>query len=384
VPTDEQRAAIETEAAALQRSLDLTSGPIWRAVLFDRGADAAQRLLIVVHHLAVDGVSWRILLPDLEAAHTDAAAGRPVRLAPVPTPFARWARALAAEAGRPERAGEMPLWTRVLSSGAPLPTQRPLDPRRDVGATARDVTIRLSPERTAPLLTWVPASFAGTVNDVLLTALALAVADVHHRDGAADREPGRGVVVALESHGRHDELGGDLDLSRTVGWCTNVVPVALDPGAIDLAEALSGGPATGEAVRRTQAALRAVPGGGLGYGLLRHLDPTAGPALAALPAPPIQFNYLGRFGYPEATDWSYAPEADDLDIGADPAMPTSYHLTVDAQTEDRPEGPDLSATWTWPDGALAEATVHDLAATWQRALDALTAHADERRRRDQA
>jgi len=124
-----------------------------------------------------------------------------------------------------------------------------------------------------------------------------------------------------------------------------------------------------------QASLRAVPDAGLRYGLLRHLDPDAGPALAARPVPPIQFNYLGRFAHPDAADWSYAPEGDDLPIGVDPAMPATYHLTVDAQTEDRPGGPRLSATWTWPDTALADDVVHGLSATWRRTLTALTTRA---------
>ena len=176
------------------------------------------------------------------------------------------------------------------------------------------------------------------------------MAEVRQRHGEA---AARGVVVALESHGRHGDVLGGLDLSRTVGWFTNVVPVHLDPGPVDLAEAFAGGPAAGRAVRRVQAALREVPDGGLGYGILRHLDPDAGPVLAGLPVPPIQFNYLGRFDHPAAADWSYAPEGDDLDVGTDPRMPAAHHLTVDAQTEDRPDGPELTATWTWPATALA-------------------------------
>jgi amino acid adenylation domain-containing protein/non-ribosomal peptide synthase protein (TIGR01720 family) len=368
---DRLRAAIAEHARAAQDRLDPDGGAMLQAVWFDAGAAAPGRLLLVVHHLAVDGVSWRILLPDLEAAYAAAVAGRPVELDPVPTPFGQWARALTGEASRPERESELPRWTDLLRSGAPLPGSRRLDPGRDLASTVRDVTVRLPAERTAPLLTWVPAAFAGTVNDVLLTALGLAVADVRRRHPGPDAGERDGVVVALEAHGRQDELVGGADLSRSVGWFTSVVPVALHPGAVDLADALAGGPAAGAAVRRVQAQLRDLPDGGVGHGLLRYLNPRTGPALAGLETPAIQFNYLGRFAYPEATDWAYAPEADAVDIGTDPAMPATYPLTVDAQTEDHPGGPELSATWTWPQAVLPEPVVRDLAETWLRALDAL-------------
>ena len=368
VPEDaDLRAAIAPEARAAQERLDPAAGVLVRAVWFDAGTRPG-RLLLVVHHYAVDWVSWGILVPDLEAAWRD---GTPPAL--VPTSFRRWSRLLAERAADPAREAELPLWTSILDGGAPLPVDRPLDPARDVAANARQLTVGLPPEGTAPLLT---LGAAATVDEALLTALAVAVAHWRRRRG----DHGDGVLVAREGHGRQEHLAGGADLSRTVGWFTSLFPVLLDPGPVDLDEALAGGPAAGVTLDRVRAHLGAIPDHGLGFGLLRHLNPRTAPALAARGVPPIEFNYLGRFDFPDATDWAFAPETDALDIGVDAGMPQRYVLSVNAHTENRPHGPELRATWIWPDGVLAEEAVRDLAGTWLRALSGLTRFAKENER----
>jgi non-ribosomal peptide synthase protein (TIGR01720 family) len=353
-------AVVSREARVAQDALDPDAGVMVRAVWFDAGPGRPGRLLLVAHHLVVDGVSWRILIPDLAAAWRDG----PGALAPVGTPFAYWAARLAERAADPDQAAELPLWTEILDGGGPPALAGgalAVDRARDVIATARSVTLTLPAESAAPLLGKVPAALGASVNDVLLTGLALA---------AADRRAGT-LLVALEGHGREEQVAGDADLSRTVGWFTSVFPVRLDLGPVDVAEALAGGPAARAAVARIRSHLARIPDSGTGYGLLRYLNPRTAPDLAARPAPPIQFNYLGRFDFPEAADWAYAPEMDAVDIGADPAMPMDYALTVNAHAEDRPGGPVLSATWEWPAALLTEETVRDLAEAWFRALEAL-------------
>jgi len=229
-------------------------------------------------------------------------------------------------------------------------------------------------DRTAPLLSRVPAAFGATVNDVLLTALALAVADWRRRMDVPS--PGNSVLVDLEGHGRQEELAGNADLSRTVGWFTSVVPVRLDPGAVDLADALAGGPALDEALARIREHLTALPSAGVGHGLLRHLNPVTGPELARHGEPQIQFNYLGRFGLPEATDWSWAAESEAAELGDDPGMPMSHALTVNALTEDRAGGPEFVASWSYASGVLTEEATRDLAETWFRVLRALVDRAE--------
>ncbi|MEW2131539.1 non-ribosomal peptide synthase/polyketide synthase [Streptomyces sp. NPDC005435] len=375
------REAIARHAARARDGLDPDGGAMVQAVWFDAGPGRPGRLLLLVHHLVIDGVSWRVLLPDLAAAWADLRAGRPPQLAPVETSFGRWSRLLAAHATDPARTGELPRWRAELAPGAGLPPARPLDPARDTVETTRYLSLTLPPDITGPLLGRVPAAFGATVNDVLLTAFALAVADWRRRALDAGNAGGA-VLVDLEGHGREEELAGDADLSRTVGWFTSVVPVRLDPGDIDPADALAGGPALDAALAAIGRHLADLPASGIGHGLLRHLNPETGPLLAELDEPQIEFNYMGRFGHAEAADWSYAPEEDAADLDADPAMPMSHALTLNALTEDRADGPRLNAHWAWAARLLTEDAVDDLARTWFRALEALVRRADARTETD--
>ncbi|MFS8202197.1 amino acid adenylation domain-containing protein [Streptomyces sp. CWNU-52B] len=383
----ELRTAVLDGAHAARSALDPAAGVMVRAVWFDAGAEPG-RLLLMAHHLVTDGVSWRVLLPDLETAWRAVEAGRPAELPPVDTSFRTWARRLAELAQDPAREAELPFWTGVLEGAAPLPLKSPLDPVRDTVGTVRRLELRLPAEHTGPLLSTVPSAFTANVNDVLLTGLSLAVADWRRRhDGG---RPGGAVLVDLEGHGRDEEVAGqaagqtagqtagDVDLSRTVGWFTSVFPVLLDPGPVDLDAALDGGPAVEEALDRTRQHLASLPANGVGYGMLRHLNPRTAPVLAGFAAPSIEFNYLGRFGIPEATDWSYAPEEDVSDIGPEPDMREGHALGINVVTEDRADGPVLAAHWSWPEAVLDEEAVHDLARTWFHALKALVARAATR------
>ncbi|MFD9959505.1 non-ribosomal peptide synthase/polyketide synthase [Amycolatopsis sp. NPDC058986] len=365
---------IAEHARATRDRLDPDAGAMLRATWFDAGPEEPGRLLILIHHLVIDGVSWRVILPDLAAAWEAVSAGRTPELSPVDTSFRRWSEALAERAVDATRASELARWKSVLSGGAPIPVDRPLDHTRDVEGTLRSLSLTLPPELTGPLLGRVPAAFRATVNDVLLTGLALAVADWRQRHGGG---AATAVLVDLEGHGREEELAGGADLSRTVGWFTSVVPVCLDAGPVDLADAFAGGAAAGAALDRVRSHLDELVASGVGFGLLRYLNPETGRELAGLPAPQIEFNYMGRFGHPEATDWSYAPEADAADLGADPGKPVTHSLTVNALTEDRAGGPELGAYWSWPDAVVTEESVRDLAETWFRALGALIRRADD-------
>ncbi|MFJ9899223.1 non-ribosomal peptide synthase/polyketide synthase [Streptomyces sp. NPDC091280] len=369
------RAAIAHHAQAARDGLDPDSGAMVRAVWFDAGPGQAGRLLILVHHLVIDGVSWRVLLPDLATAWAAVRGGRTPELAPVELSFARWSRLLGTRAGDPAAEDELPWWTSALAEGADLPLARALDPARDTVATTRYLSLTLPADLTEPLLSRAPAAFGATVNDVLLTAFALAVGDWRTRTLGAP-QPGGPVLVDLEGHGREERLAGDADLSRTVGWFTSVVPVRLDPGQADVADAFAGGPALDTAVARVREHLAALPMAGVGHGLLRHLNSGTGPLLAQLAEPQIEFNYMGRFDRPAAADWSYAPEDDAADLDADPGQPMSHALTLNAITENRPEGPELSAHWAYAAELLTEERVQDLARTWFRALEAVVRRAE--------
>ncbi|WP_405994732.1 non-ribosomal peptide synthase/polyketide synthase [Streptomyces sp. NBC_00986] len=371
---DELRAAISRHAEAARAGLDPDAGVMVRAVWFDAGPGQPGRLLILVHHLVIDGVSWRVLLPDLATAWAAVRGGGTPELAPVEMSFGRWSRLLGTRATDPATEDELPWWTSALAEGAELPLARPLDPARDTVATTRHVSVSLPADVTGPLLSRAPAAFGATVNDVLLTAFALAVGDWRTRTLGAEQQGGP-VLVDVEGHGREEQLAGDADLSRTVGWFTSVVPVRLDPGEAELADAVTDGPALDAALARVREHLTALPTAGIGHGLLRHLNPETGARLAQLGEPQIEFNYMGRFDRPAAADWSYAPEDDAADLDADSGQPMSHALTLNAITEDRPEGPELSAHWAYAAELLTEEQVQDLARTWFRALEAVVRRA---------
>jgi pristinamycin I synthase-2 len=316
-----------------------------RAVWYDAGPDRPGRLLLTIHHLAVDAVSWGIVRADL------AAAWRGDELPPSGTPFRHWARLLHREAEA--RGAELNLWRRTLA--APTPGVRHPDPARDVVGSLRHLTRVLAPEPTADLLTTVPAAFRTGPEDVLLAALALAFARGRQHPA---------LLVDIERHGR-EELAEGVDLSRTVGWFTSVVPARLDLTGLDL-----GDPA--QILRGVKEQLRAVPDHGIGHGLLRHLNPETGPLLAALQTPALGFNYLGRTSGERSDDWSIAPEElpGTLALGThhDPALPVAHGLEITAVAG--VEG--LRATWSWVPGIWSEDEVSALADLWSEALTALS------------
>ena len=366
-------ACMVEQAEAAQARLEPEAGLMLQAVWFDAGPEQAGRLLLTIHHLAVDGVSWRILVPELAAAFEAIAAGRQPELEPCGTSFRHWAQRLCAAAREAGRLEELPYWKATLSEPDALPRDQPLEPKEDSIASVRHLTLRLPADVTVSLLTTVPAAFHGRVNDVLLTALVVAVAAWRRR-----RAQGKGsnaVLIDLESHGR-EELFEGLDLTRTVGWFTSLFPVWLDAGGLDLEEALRGGAALGEALKRIKEQLRRVPGGGLGYGLLRYLNPETAAALSGLASPQIGFNYLGRFGGSEAAGWGIAPEAGAVlgVSGSDSELPPAHALEVNAVTLEERDGPQLSATWSWSGALLSEEAVSDLARGWFGALEALVRH----------
>jgi amino acid adenylation domain-containing protein/non-ribosomal peptide synthase protein (TIGR01720 family) len=362
------RDVIKAEADVAWGELDPGTGQIMRAVWFDAGEDPGQ-LLLAVHHLAVDGISWRVLLPDLAAAWEAYEAGKDIDLEPVGTSFRTRARRLA-EAVRIE---ELPLW--LHDQPDPPLAERPVNPS-DIVANSGTLTVALPAGSTAALLTEVPEAFRAGINDVLLTGLALAVVDWRRRNG---RGHSTNVLIDLEGHGREDMFDG-VDLSRTVGWFTSMYPVHLDPKVNDWAGIWAGGPAAGQALKHVKEQLRAVPDNGIGYGLLRYLNAETAPELAELPVPQIGFNYLGRLdlvGDNETADWGLMPDADEVSGGNDPQMPVPHLLDLNAVARDGGEGTQLVATWTWAGGLLTEREVRDLAQTWFRALDALLDHARE-------
>src|SRR6184192_908300 len=362
---------IYEHALAAQSRLSATAGVLLQAVWFDAGAEQAGRLLVMIHHFAVDGVSWRILVPELAAAWEAIARGGVPVLGVRGSSFRRWAQQLVSHAHEARCIGELSFWTGILSEPSLLLVDGSLDPARDVMGTAGELTLTLPAAVTEALLKRVPGAFHAGINHVLLTALGLSLVQWCRR---RERGAGHAVLIDVEGHGREEVLA-DIDLSRTVGWFTSLFPVRLDAGAISVAEALAGGPALGRALKLIKEQLRGVPNNGLGYGLLRYLNQQTGSQLARFASPQIGFNYLGRFTGGLGADWARAPEAVRLGGGGDAGMPLAHCIEVNALTLEDAEGAKLTATWSWAPALVSEAEVRDLAQRWFDALEALVRHA---------
>ncbi|MFJ7182281.1 amino acid adenylation domain-containing protein [Streptomyces massasporeus] len=369
---DVLRAAVEREAEAATDRLSPQEGRMAQFVWLDAGPGRESRLLMVIHHLAVDGVSWRVLVPDLLGALD----GTPPP--PVGASVRTWSRSLHARARQPETVGELAWWARIVREPDPPLTARALDPARDLTGTAAQFTATLPPDVTEPLLTSVPAAFHAGVQDVLLAALSLALGHFRRERG---RDEGSAVLIDVEGHGR-DEDGSGIDLSRTVGWFTSLYPVRLDPGAHAWEGVTAGAPGTAAAVKRVKEQMRAVPAHGRGFGLLRYLNPATAAELATAAVPQVGFNYVGRFPAPgtaivrEHPDWRVAGEIG-LVGGSDAALPLAHGLEVDAAVRDHPDGPRLTATWRWASGMWPETDARTVAEYWFQALRGLARNGSE-------
>ncbi|MGW1602965.1 amino acid adenylation domain-containing protein, partial [Streptomyces eurythermus] len=357
--------AVEAAARSAVRRLDPATGVVVQAVWVDGGPGRLGRLVVVAHHLAVDGVSWRILLPDLQAACEVAAAGRDPVVEPVDVPFRRWAGLLEQWALSPERVGELAAWQAIVGQEEQPVGTRGSAAGRDAGGVVRSRSWTVPRAVTSVLVGRAPMVFHCGAHEVLLAGLAGAVARWHGQDA---------LLVDVEGHGRHPAEG--MDLSRTVGWFTSVHPVRLDVAGIDLTDALSGGSAAGHLLKTVKEQSRAVPGDGLGYGLLRYLNGETEPVLAALPSSRIGFNYLGRFAAGDQDDVRAWQLAGDIGSSMDVSTRLPHAVDANAIVQDLPDGPELRLTLEWSEDVLDEAEIERLGQGWLDMLSGLARQAD--------
>ena len=300
--------------------------------------------MLILHHLVVDGVSWRILLEDLHAALAALQRDEPVQLPAKTTSFRRWAEQLVAYAGSAAARAELSYWQRQpWSDAGRLPLDHP-DGANTAGSV-RTVTSSLSTAETRALLQEVPGVYHTQINDVLLTALVEALAEWTGR---------RSLLVDLEGHGR-EALFADADVSRTVGWFTSLFPVRLDLGsATD----------PGAALKAVKEQLRAVPHRGISYGLLRYLTAEAVPT----PEPQISFNYLGQLDGPSDLPLRFADENIGALQGAGNAR--AHLIDVSAHVRDG----RLQLQWIYSSAIHQASTIEALAADFAAQLQNLIDH----------
>jgi len=346
IPDDFLAEAVTRHCARVQGGLNLTEGPLFRAAYFDLGQDRGWRLLLVAHHLVIDGVSWRILTEDLQRAYMQLASGQPVQLPRKTTAFIHWARALAGYARTADLADDLAFWREVAAAPNPrLSLRSEESPDANIEARAATETLTLDEETTRALLQDLPAALNAAMQTALLAALAWAL-----RDWTGDAR----FKLALEGHGRDLALPG-VDVTRTVGWFTSLYPLALDiTGVGDMREALA---RVGEIQAR-------VPDHGVTYGILRYLR---GEASLAGQEPILGFNYLGQFQGDDQGAFQAAVE----DKGPERHLQNPRPHLLDA-TASIFVGV-LTLRIMYPSSLLASERVHALLTAWRQALMILAA-----------
>jgi non-ribosomal peptide synthase protein (TIGR01720 family) len=354
LPADEQERAIESHASEIQGGLNLCDGPLLKAAVFKLGAVRTCRLLIVVHHLVVDGVSMRILIEDLQTVYQRLLDGGSAQLPPKTTSFLQWAHLLEEQANSPQVQQDLDYWLKTLS----VPAARgPIDHCRGMNleASGQVVSITLNAEETNSLLQKSPGAFNAQIGEALLTALLQALAEWTGETF---------FLLDLEGHGR-DELGQGEDLSRTVGWFTTVFPALFHfKTGSDLTLAL----------RSVKEQLREVSGRGRSYGLLRYLSGSqeAVPRLKSLPQPELIFNYLGQFKPVSAWSRPWRLARESCGMSRCPDGERSHLIQVIGGVfEDR-----LKVDWVYSENFHRRTTVEKLAAAFGETLRALIREAE--------
>ncbi|HYX25667.1 MAG TPA: condensation domain-containing protein, partial [Thermoanaerobaculia bacterium] len=352
LPDDEQSRQVEIVAAALQSSLDLGNGPLLRVAQLDLGSGRPGRLLLVIHHLAVDGVSWRVILGDLERLCDALGRGEEIELPPKTTSFKRWAERLVEYATSPVLAEEAELWLTAASRPA---GRLPVDHRNgeNLAGSTRGSRVALDLEDTRALLQEIPAVYHTEVTHALLTALVEALARL---------TGSRRLRVDLEGHGRTD-LFEELDLSRTVGWFTSIYPVLLD---------LDGVVGPGQVLTAVKEQLRRVPHGGLGYGVLRYLGGWQDIAhkLRELPGAEVSFNYLGQLDTALDKESPFGPGPESAGPVQSPRQLQKHLLQVTC----RVAGGRLWVSFGYSSDLFEPATVEGLAESFVAELRSLIRH----------
>lgn len=350
----EQASAFESVVAEVQASLNLSQEPLLRIALFDFGSEKTDRLLIVIHHLVVDGVSWRILLEDLYTVYMQLRRGEAVALPPKTTSFKYWAERLAEYARSASLREELDYWLKLSETPvARLPVDCAESHSDNTEASASTVWSWLKPDETHDLLREVPQAYNTQINDVLLTALVQAF---------SEWTGSRTLLTDLEGHGR-EAIFEDVDISRTVGWFTTLFPVLLDLRCIS---------EPGEALKTVKETLRCIPNQGIGYGLLRYLsgEPEATEKFHAPPQAEVSFNYLGQFDQVLQESFPLVPSTESTGPMRSPRGARRYVLDVTGGIADG----RLRLAWTYSGNLHRRETIEALAERFMKALRALIAH----------
>jgi amino acid adenylation domain-containing protein/non-ribosomal peptide synthase protein (TIGR01720 family) len=352
------RPALQKQLRELGETLEPAAGRMVAAAWVHTYDHAVGRLLLVVHHLAVDGISWRVIADDLRQVRADA----PDSDVEMSTSVRAWNTNLRQLAQSEFLTDEIVTWQLNAERVEPLLGTRPLDAAADTVATLCEVTAEVPADDSQCLMKTATKVFGCEFLDVQVAALAVAV----RRFRRARGKDTAAVSLTMERHGRAETLFAGADLTHTVGWFTTSYPAVLevtgDDGPFDMVGA----------IKAIKEQLLAIPGSGIGWGLLRWLRSGTREMLAKYPSPEISFNYMGRFAVPNAGgplhDWQIAPEFGYLGGYADASMPVASLLDINTVTLVDDGTPALQASFRFPSAALAERDVREIADLWTQAL----------------
>ncbi|AHH15686.1 non-ribosomal peptide synthetase [Nocardia nova SH22a] len=368
MPGDAAGAQLREATHAALDEIDPDTGNMVRAVWFRR-AGAGDLLFLAIHHLAVDVVSWHILTADLTAAWEQIRAGGEPKILSEPTSYRAWSRLVWQRAERPEVSEGLDYWAAQVRDPDPAIGHRKPDPAADTWSSLRATMIHTPADVTAGLLRGSTRDEG--VREALLAALVMTVNS--WRRARAQEHTG-GALIALESHGRADEVVG-TDTSGTVGWFTTVFPARLGAGehAIEVGTAEADPAAAARLIAAVSTHVREIPVHGLDFGILDAVQRV--PELAGAADPQIEFNYLGRSDLIRNDgDWSIVTDAafaDAMPIAPEPDLPLRYAVDVVTGIESDAGVPRLVTQWRWSAALFTEAEAAALTELWSRSVAAV-------------
>ncbi|MGF1676308.1 MAG: amino acid adenylation domain-containing protein [Rivularia sp. (in: cyanobacteria)] len=348
---EEQSNTISAISSQLQTSLNI-SELLLQCVLFQLGTSQNHRLLIIIHHLVIDSVSWRILLTDLATAYKQIEASKNIELPPKTTSFKNWSNQLISYAQSKTVLDELNYWLSATYDIS-LPFDEQNSEIQNTVASTAQIKVELDVEQTRILLEKVPKAYHIQINDILLTALLQTF--IHWTNSST-------LLLDLEAHGRED-LFSDIDLSRTVGWFTTVFPVVLK---LDDKRNLA------NAIKSVKEQLRQIPNRGINYGLLRYLSKDETIKTHLQNQPQIKFNYIGRLDFTPTNSLI-------LGIAKEPIVnircsqeKRQYLLEINSWiSEDK-----LQIAWNYSRNLHNITTIENLAKTYITNLQNLIAHCE--------
>ncbi|HRC52096.1 MAG TPA: condensation domain-containing protein [Gordonia sp. (in: high G+C Gram-positive bacteria)] len=367
-------AALITPAArAANDRIDPDTGAMLAATRL-RAGEATDIVLLAIHHIATDAVSWQVLFTDLFEAGLAIAGGATPDVTPEFTDYRRWCRLLTERANSTDVDAQRDYWRDVVAGIDPAFGSRKPDPTSDTWASLASEIALTEQDVTAAVLARIDRRIG--MREFLLAALTVTLTSWRTRRGD---DPTGGAFIALEGHGREDHvLGSDdslVDTARTLGWFTTVFPVRLGAGDdwVDLDRLRAQPSLAVEVIDAVADRVAAIPNTGMDFGLLKYT--ASDEVLRAAEEPQVEFNYLGRFdlGVPgggfDAGDPAWAPVTDlalneHLPIDPEPDLPLRYTLDVVSVVRATADGPQLVTNWRYGSDLLDAAQARELADLW--------------------